>query len=121
MGKDLDKIVTLIPFIVALCGFVYSLVMFLISRIKAKKNGKEATDANATLDLQEKARECIAQAEKLYNYKVNGQGQGAQKKENVISKLRLYAVEKGYNVDELTLSKMVDDFVAFMNTNKQNK
>lgn len=113
------EIAAFVPFVSSLIAFIVSFVFYLKNKHKAFVNGETATETAATLDIEAKARECIAQAEKLYNYKVNGVSMGQQKKEAVLSKLRLYAVEKGYTVDEAELSKMVDEFVAFMNTNKK--
>lgn len=119
MAECLEKIAVFLPFFASFAAFVVSIVFSFIHKKKAKTNGETATSTAATLDIEKYARECIANAEKLYNYKVNGQSMGAQKKEAVLSKLRLYAVEKGYDVDETELSKMIDDFVKFMNTNKK--
>lgn len=119
MAEFLEKVAVYFPFLASFAAFVVSIIFSFIHKKNAKTNGETATATAATLDVEKYARECIANAEKLYNYKVNGQSMGAQKKEAVLSKLRLYAVEKGYNVDETELSKMIDEFVNFMNTNKQ--
>lgn len=87
------------------------------AQTEAEKSAAEAEIAAAEIDMQNAMNEFIIGAEKLYgNSKgilaAQGVSSGALKKDNAMTKLHSYAIEKGYPFDADKWSKKIDDTVA---------
>lgn len=100
--------VTLIPSIIAL-----------VKKWKEAKNAKTEAEKEAVYnDLLCQMNKLIANAEEAYKQldsvvkKTGGQGSGAAKKDNVITKLQNYCLQKGIEFDEAYWSQKIDDTVA---------
>ena len=102
----------------ALCTTIIPTVIALARAIKAKKAAKtEAETEAAKNDMLTHVNSLIDNAEEMYKQvdalmKANGIGStGILKKENVLTKLQAYAIEKGYTFDLDFWSAKVDEIV----------
>lgn len=102
----------------ALCTTIIPTVIALARAIKAKKAAKtEAETEAAKNDMLTHVNSLIDNAEGMYKQvdalmKANGIGStGILKKENVLTKLQAYAIEKGYTFDLDFWSAKVDEIV----------
>lgn len=125
---QLKLIYAIFGFLIAAIPLVSSLIVSIKQKCKAKKalatstNEAEkadavAKDAVATAELRECANKLIAEAEKLYNdvdaeLKKHGKTAGLVKKDSVMSKLQLKALELNTAFDVETWSKYIDKIVA---------
>lgn len=100
-------ITTIIPCIIAI-----------VKAVKAHKAAKnEAELEKAKNDMLLAVNSFIENAEVLYKniesiVKANGSSCGAIKKENVMTKLQAYAIEKGYTFDTAYWSEKIDEIVT---------
>lgn len=117
-----------IGFIIAAVPLLSSLIVSIKQKCKAKKAVALSTDeqakaeaavkdAAATAELRECAIKLISEAEKLYNdvdaeLKKHGKTAGLVKKDSVMSKLQLKALELNTAFDVETWSKYIDKIVA---------
>ena len=105
-------------------------VPFLVAVKKAHKKRNhaqtEAEKAMANTELMNLAKGLIADVErefKDYNafLKSRGASAGSVKKNSVMTDLKAYAIEKGYDFDETEWSDAIDNLVAFTrNVNAKN-
>lgn len=104
--------VTLIPSIIAL-----------VKKWKEAKNANTEAEKEAVYnDLLCQMNKLIANAEAAYKQVDDivkqkcGQGSGVAKKDNVMTKLQNYCLQKGIEFDEAYWSKKIDDTVAMTKT-----
>lgn len=100
-------ITSVIPFVTA----IYS------GYKKAKSSKTETEKQSAINDMKDVVLGFIGDAEMLYKnidsmLKQRGTTSGAIKKENVMTKLHAYAIEKGYEFDSEYWSNKIDEIVA---------
>lgn len=100
-------ITSVIPFITAI-----------VNGIKKKKTATNETEKEkAKMDLFEHTLSFIQDAEKLFKnvnniMKAQGTPVGDLKKDNVITKLQQYAIEKGYSFDVEFWSGKIDEIIS---------
>lgn len=90
-------------------------------KLTNKKLHEAETDAEfekASADLLEYAKQLINTAEDAYSgfdkvMKTQNSTAGGMKKESVLSKLQVYALQKGYAFDTLEWSDKIDELVKF--------
>lgn len=127
--ETIKIILSFIPLILAVLSAGYAFITAFKSKAKAKEaaaNAKteaekaqaEADRATADLELEQAAKNFIAEAETLYKaydeiLKARGGSAGAMKKETVLSKLRTYAIENGISLDVNEWSEKIDKLVKF--------
>ena len=95
----------------ALAGFIPPVSAFIVAIKKWKSTRAEK-------DLLEVVNGFIAVAEQTFSgldlvMKAQGASAGSVKKENVMTKLQAYAMEKGYKIDLDYWSTKIDEIVAF--------
>lgn len=116
------NILTIIKGVIAvLTGVITTVIpcgIALAKTIKAKKEAKtEAEKEAAKTEMLNAVNGFISSAEELYKnieliVKQNGGSCGAIKKENVLTKLQAFAIEKGYAFDAAFWSTKIDEIVA---------
>lgn len=109
--------------IVSVCGVLFTsiipLIITLVNAIRKRKDAKtEAEKAEAEADLLNTAILLIDGAEELYKnidmeLKRQGKSAGNVKKDNVMTKLKSYALDKNYPFDMDKWSEVVDNIVKF--------
>lgn len=108
--------------IVALATFLTTglpLIFKFVQEIKARKNAQtEAERTNALNDMLATAQMFVQNAEKAYEaydkmLKQQGESAGSMKKDNVITKLQTYALQRGYEFDVDFWDSKIDEIVAF--------
>ncbi len=87
-----------------------------VAQTEAEKAAAEAEIASAESDMLNVMNEFIIGAEKLYGNSKGilasqGVSSGALKKDNVMTKLHSYAIEKGYSFDAEKWSEKIDKTV----------
>lgn len=94
-------------------------IIILVKKWKEAKNAKTEAEKEAVYnDLLCQMNKLIANAEAAYKQvdeivkQKGGQGSGAAKKDNVMTKLQNYCLQKGVAFDEEYWSKKIDDTVA---------
>lgn len=123
------SIISFIPLVLAAISALYAFFTAWRSKAKAKdaaaaaqteaEQAKAAAElAAAELAMEQAAKAFIVEAESLYKgyddiLKARNSSAGAMKKETVLSKLRTYAIEKGYTLDVEEWSKKIDSLVKF--------
>lgn len=114
-------------FLSAAIPLVIGLIVVIKQKIKAKKAiasassevekaEAEAADAKATTDMLNYANGLVEAAETLYRdvdiaLKAKGSSAGPVKKDSVMAKLQMYAIEQGYTFDADKWSDEVDAIV----------
>ena len=99
---------TAIPFLIAVRD----------AHIKRRNATTEAEKAQADAELATLAKQLIVEAEKDYKdynnfLKARNQSAGAVKKAHVLTDLKAYAIEKGYEFLDDEWSKKIDELVTF--------
>lgn len=109
----------IISIVATLVGTIIPAGIALITSIKARvKAQTEAEKEKATADLLATGQAFIQVAEESFAsfdkmLKTQGSSAGAMKKENVLTKLQAYALQKGYEFDAEYWSAKIDEIVAF--------
>lgn len=123
---DIKTILTIVSSVLgALCTTIIPLVIKLACAIKKRKLAQAAQSAaeadklkaEANADMLSFVNGLIEEVEALYaGYdklcKANGGSAGPLKKDNVLTKLQAYALEKGYEFSAESWGKTIDDIVA---------
>lgn len=123
LNLDYEKILLILKIALGVCGFlattIIPLVIKLIQANKKRKEAKtEAEQAEAEKDMLTTAILLIDGAEELYKdidieMKRQGKSAGSVKKDNVMTKLKSYAVDKNYLFDADKWSEVIDNIVKF--------
>lgn len=109
----------IISIVATLVGTIIPAGIALITAIKARvKAQTEAEKEKASADLLSTAQGFIQVAEDSFEgfnkmLKAQGNSAGPMKKENVLTKLQAYALQKGYEFDTEFWSAKIDEIVAF--------
>lgn len=108
--------------LVALGTFITTGLPLLVKFLQAAKARKtaetEAEREKATNDMISTAQAFVQSAEKAFDgydkmLKAQGESAGAMKKDNVLSKLQTYALQRGYEFDVAFWDAKIDEIVAF--------
>lgn len=117
----MSKLELIIKLACAVGGFLIAAIPSLIGLIKAIKARIKATKLAekeaAENDLLSQLNSFIAEVEEVYDnvnqvLKARGQSAGPAKKESVLSKLRTYALDHGYDFDAEFWGEKIDEVVA---------
>lgn len=117
----MDKIELVIKLALAVGGFLVAAIPSVIGIIKAIKDRKNAANLAAkeaaNNDLLNQLNAFIQEAEEAYAnvnavLKARGESAGSAKKESVLSKLREYALDHGYDFDSVAWGEKIDEVVA---------
>ncbi|MEG2914909.1 MAG: phage holin, LLH family [Oscillospiraceae bacterium] len=94
-------------------GTVIGVIISILQTVKARKEGNVAEKAQNTIDILTTINKFIVEAEKFVN------ADGQLKKEIVTAKVLDFARKQNINVEEETISTMIDEAVEL--TKKVNK
>ena len=123
LNLDYEKILLILKIALGVCGFlattIVPLVIKLVQANKKRKEAKtEAEKAEAEVDMLNTAILLIDGAESLYEdvdtvLKREQKSAHEVKKDNVMTKLQSYAIEKNYYFDADKWSEVIDNIVKF--------
>ena len=112
-----EKILLIAKIGVVVASLIPCIIVY-IKKIKDLKKAKESAEKERIInELKESAQDLIVEAENTYRtvdeiLKSQGSSSGAVKKESVMSKLRIEAIEKGIKFDAEYWSGVIDKLVA---------
>lgn len=121
----MDMIEIIISAAMAGVAFLSALLGFIISLIKAIKNGRRADGVQATMDIEDLAIDKITNVEKIYSQaskimKNMGVKTGEIKKDNVMNYIESKCAEKGIKFDREYWSNQVEELVQLINVNRES-